>query len=134
MARFKMFLTFNGNRDGAIAMEDINGDDKPEVLISGVDNSNARITKLYKNTTLTNTINLKAEEEFFIFPNPVENQLTIKNGEGIITIYNLLGQLLLQKNNTQSSVSINVSDLPNGQYFIHITKSNGQILVKQFYK
>lgn len=52
---------FSGVRDGAVAFADINGDNKKDVVITGMNNSEQRIAKLYTNdglghfTEMTNT-------------------------------------------------------------------------------
>jgi Secretion system C-terminal sorting domain len=70
-----------------------------------------------------------------LFPNPVEDSLNIKlsdtNQLQSTSIYNALGQLLLQ--NTTSN-SIDVSDLTTGTYFISIATEKGvtnQKFIKQ---
>ena len=82
-----------------------------------------------------------SDYELQIFPNPVQDQLNIIDGQGQATIYNVLGQPVkeLTIHNGQSrgfgtSFTINVSDLPKGQYILHIQQENGHINVKQFIK
>ena len=69
-----------------------------------------------------------------IYPNPVRDNLTIENGQGILTIYNMLGQLVLEMTNNESQITINVSDLPKGHYLLRITKTKGTIVTQQFVK
>ncbi len=67
-----------------------------------------------------------------LYPNPVVNNLTIENGEGQVTIYNITGKLLIQTNITDSKQAINVADLPVGTYVIRIQKAGGQVVSREF--
>ena len=55
-----------------------------------------------------------------IFPNPVQDELNIIGGQGQITIYNLLGQPVKQFTINTEQSTINLTDLPSGQYILHI--------------
>lgn len=71
---------------------------------------------------------------FAIYPNPVENNLTIDTDEVIteINIYSITGVLVYSETSVSDNV-INVSDLNNGIYFINIKTENGDV-VKRFVK
>ena len=69
-----------------------------------------------------------------VFPNPVQDELNIINGEGLATIYNVLGQAVKQLTIKNSQLTINTSDLPKGQYILHILQQNGNVVTKQFVK
>ena len=69
-----------------------------------------------------------------LFPNPVKNELHIIDGQGQATIYNLLGQPVRQLIIDNEQLTINVSDLPNGQYILHILQQNGNVITKRFIK
>ena len=71
---------------------------------------------------------------FAIYPNPVENNLTIDTDEVIteINIYSITGVLVYSETSVSDNV-INVSDLNNGIYFINIKTENGDV-VKRFIK
>ena len=70
--------------------------------------------------------------ELQIFPNPVENELTIVGGEGIATIYNVLGQPVRELIINNEQLIIDVKDLPKGQYILR--KQNGNVITQQFLK
>ncbi len=66
-------------------------------------------------------------EELFNFgfeysPNPVANVLKLKAKEDIeqIAVYNLLGQQVMEKNPSRSSVKLNMNQLSDGVYIIHV--------------
>jgi hypothetical protein len=75
-------------------------------------------------------------EEIKIYPNPVQDKLTITNTKNIenIVIYNALGQLLRQFTINNSQLSIDVSDLPKGIYTLKVQDINGVITTQQFLK
>ena len=73
----------------------------------------------------SNIINVNYElgitnDKLSVFPNPVTNKLNIIGGQGQATIYNLLGQPVKQFTINTEQSTINVTDLPNGQYILHI--------------
>jgi hypothetical protein len=54
-----------------------------------------------------------------LYPNPVENMLTISSDElGEISIFDIRGKLIKQINKESQIELINVSDLENGLYFL----------------
>ena len=71
------------------------------------------------------TIKQNEVTNFFIYPNPAQNSITIKNIEVInkeIAIYNLSGKCVLHQKLV--SPQINVSNLQNGLYFLKIFDKN----------
>jgi hypothetical protein len=75
-----------------------------------------------------------SNDEVSIFPNPIRNELNIVNGEGMATIYNLLGQPMKQFAVNSGQFSINTTDLPKGQYLLSIQKENGNVVTRRFTK
>ncbi|MGK0388548.1 MAG: hypothetical protein ACI94Y_001278 [Maribacter sp.] len=69
-----------------------------------------------------------------IFPNPVLDELNIIDGQGRATIYDVLCQAIKAFSILDSSFSINLTDLPKGQYILHIQQGNGQVEIRQFIK
>ena len=72
--------------------------------------------------------------EIRVFPNPVKDELTVLEGEGQATIYNLIGQPINEYRISNSEYRISTQNLSKGQYILHITKANGNIVTKQFVK
>ena len=67
-----------------------------------------------------------------VFPNPASNQVTITdiadNKIKAVKIYDVMGRLRkMQKYNNATNVTINVSDLLNGIYFMEIISDHGSI-------
>jgi hypothetical protein len=74
----------------------------------------------------------------FAWPNPVKDNLNVKlsgyNGEAIISIYDMSGKdLLMQKQNATSAISINTSSFKAGTYLIKVNE-NGNVLKQSFIK
>lgn len=74
------------------------------------------------------------EEIFSVYPNPVVDNLTIENGLGTATVYNLSGQQLLEINVNSDQQQIDVSTLPKGNYILTLRQQNGQLQTQQFVK
>ena len=64
-------------------------------------------------------------QNFSIYPNPVSSILNIYNAENAnIQVYDVLGKLILTRDNISFEEQINVSQLTTGTYFIKIQKGN----------
>jgi hypothetical protein len=76
--------------------------------------------------------NFDSFNTFSIFPNPVNNEITIKSNEEIekIEIHSLLGQ----KVSSYFSAKADVTDLPSGIYLITVQTSEGKIGTKKMIK
>ena len=68
------------------------------------------------------------------FPNPVQDELNILNGEGDATIYNVLGQPVRTLIINTEQYSINTRDLSKGQYILSIQQENGKVITTRFVK
>lgn len=62
-----------------------------------------------------------------MYPNPVSNQLTVENLEGVsqVMVSNILGQSLFVQNVTAAKLTINTSDLETGVYIVTFVTENG---------
>ncbi|MBT8194929.1 MAG: T9SS type A sorting domain-containing protein, partial [Bacteroidia bacterium] len=73
----------------------------------------------------------KTNFSFFLYPNPAFNQATLNiqtlkpNKKATLSIFNNIGALLLQKEITLQTQSIDVEDLPAGIYYIQIQTELG---------
>lgn len=69
---------------------------------------------------------------FNVYPNPVDDVLTISNLEDVnkIDILDISGKLILSKEITSQKVSFNTADLTNGMYIISYHTSNGMLTSK----
>jgi Zn-dependent metalloprotease len=82
------------------------------------------------NFTLIVTPNLSVaqnvKQNVVIFPNPAKNQITIKgefDSNESITIFNLLGQRVIERNSISSEERIDVSKLESGVYTVYFNSS-----------
>lgn len=102
---------YNGN--GNPADDDTNGNGSPDYLESGV--------------ALGSTQN--QSDLFSIYPNPVDNVLTIQNSTSYeiesVLIYNTNGAVVKQLTNTESVTAISVNDLASGLYLVQIKTGVG---------
>jgi hypothetical protein len=77
---------------------------------------------------------ISEQKSIKIYPNPVVDKLNlhipIKHSGGVLTIYNLVGQQVYQSLITNINNQIDISNYPNGPYFIMYDKN----LIKSYYK
>lgn len=90
-------------------------------------------------TNIYLAVNSFNNKTFSIYPNPSKDRLILSSNEnnGIlkIKIYNIEGKLLSNKSlKFEDKISIDVSNLSSGMYFLNIKDENGQIEVKKFIK
>ncbi len=83
-------------------------------------------------TTSTNDGSLT--ETIELFPNPTRDQLTLINGKGQATIFNVLGQPVKRMTIDGDEATVELGDLLNGQYYLQVLQEDGKILVNQFSK
>lgn len=94
--------------------------------------SQAQVTALFNNNTLSSQDFKKNDIAIQLYPNPANDVLNIEmtNEVKSIEIYNIQGQKVKSANKNQ----INVSDLANGMYMIKIEDSENGIATKKFLK
>ncbi len=70
----------------------------------------------------TEGIGEQSANALVIYPNPVNDKLTLEVQEAIVTVevYNLMGALVYSQENCGNKVEINTSNLPSGIYYIHL--------------
>ncbi|WP_456377875.1 T9SS type A sorting domain-containing protein [Lutibacter sp.] len=72
------------------------------------------------------------ETQLSLYPNPVKNSFTVQNNSNYtienLSIYTILGKLILQTNNVNAP--INVSTLKNGVYLVKITSDSKTAIQK----
>lgn len=70
----------------------------------------------------------QSDDSFLVGPNPVSDILTIsstsENTKPQVVLTNYLGEVVYDKHSEASSLSIDVSALPNGIYFVRISSGN----------
>ncbi|AFL79909.1 hypothetical protein Aeqsu_0396 [Aequorivita sublithincola DSM 14238] len=70
--------------------------------------------------------------KFSVYPNPVKDMLNIKSVSAIdnVTVYDILGKVVLQENPGKISPAINMSGLASGSYLVKVTIGNTSKTVK----
>lgn len=79
------------------------------------------------NQSTTNVNNTKQITEFQIFPNPTLNDFSIKIINNIsynLTLVNLLGDVLIEKNGIFNTENVSLSNLPKGIYTLLLQTEN----------
>ena len=94
--------------------------------------SNAEVTNLYTNNTLSSSDFTENNIEVSLYPNPANDILNIEMTSDVksIEIYNIQGQKVLSSNQKQ----INVSNLASGIYMIRIQDVDNAIATKKIVK
>ena len=64
-----------------------------------------------------------------VYPNPIQNELTISGENGLIELFDVSGKLLISREHTYFSV-LSVSDLNSGSYIFKLTSENGTLIQK----
>ena len=75
------------------------------------------------NLEYTEGIGEQSGNKTLIYPNPVNDKLTVEAQEaiGTVEIYNLMGAMVYSQKNCTNKVEINTADLQSGIYFIRLT-------------
>jgi hypothetical protein len=83
-----------------------------------------------------NGLDEPTEDVFAIFPNPTDNILDVETGRGMSLldqtyhITNMIGQALMIGTITAENHRIDVSDLPQGMYFITVGDATRKFVVR----
>ncbi|MDC8000688.1 T9SS type A sorting domain-containing protein [Aequorivita todarodis] len=69
---------------------------------------------------------------FSVYPNPVKDMLNIKSAASVdkVTVYDILGKVVLQETPGKISPAINMSNLASGSYLVKVTIGNSSKTVK----
>ena len=96
--------------------------DKPSEFI----NASEVMWSFFKNHRLDCPSNISKVDEvpWKVYPNPVKHQLHLKGEVDGWALYNPEGSLIHQETMTSMSVTLNMSHLPIGIYFIKVHKGN----------
>ncbi len=69
----------------------------------------------------TNTTLAHKDYQISISPNPATNKIKITNTSSVfvnVTVYNILGDEMVIKNDVEQSIEIDISDFPSGTYIV----------------
>lgn len=82
------------------------------------------IDNIAVDTTLSN--NVTEDNPFAFYPNPVTAVLNLSYKQSIsaVTVYNMLGQKIIENNPDNTIVRLDMSKVPSGSYIVRITSGN----------
>ena len=72
------------------------------------------------------------KSNFTFYPNPVKDILNLSYSQNItnVSVYNLLGQKVLEKNINSNSTQVNMSEFASGSYLVKVTSENQTKTIK----
>lgn len=123
-----------GMDEGTIVFGDIDGDNDPDLLITGELNFTGFILQLYINkgsSFPTSTIETPSIPMLTVVPNPFHQSTTfeiesIPGDQGILRIFNSNGMLQFQKEVvSETNFTFNHKHLPSGIYFYEVVSKTG---------
>jgi hypothetical protein len=117
-----------GNGSGSVVVYDSNS----EVIYNSPGNYGSGGAAAFIVNVLILENNDNQLNSVVVYPNPAKSVLNIENAENsTIVIYDLLGRVVLTKNNISLYEQLNVSNLNIGTYLIKIS-NNGQVKTDKF--
>jgi hypothetical protein len=122
-----------------VAIEDIVGltDNKHISQFVFVSEGGATVymDNIYFNVEDTAGLNGVKASKFVMYPNPVKDVVTLQAGNTIekVTVYNMVGQQVLEVLPNMNAVTLNVDQLQNGVYLVKTTV-NGAVSTQKFIK
>jgi hypothetical protein len=127
------WLTYNINLDDFVNLA--NRDHIAQLIISSNGNSTVYIDNVYFSTTEVSSVNTFNKNAFVVYPNPAADMVSVKGNTTIdtITVYNTLGQQVMQTNPKADTAVLNVASLTSGVYIISTT-SGKAVSTQKFIK
>ena len=99
------------------------------------DASGNAATELTRTVTVTEVLGLESTEinSVSIYPNPTTSKWTIESSRGIntLTLFNLLGQKVLEQTVNDTKVNIDASNLKAGVYMLKVNKTTLKRVIKR---
>jgi hypothetical protein len=137
------FTILNGNCSDWSCKEDISGqacadannyNDRNNLL--GGFSQDITLNLIYGSCATPSTGIDELKNSFSIYPNPSNGIINIQAANTIktVSIYNMIGNLVMVKNIANKQSTLNIENLTNGVYFMEFNLSNGSILNSKFIK
>jgi hypothetical protein len=82
-------------------------------------------------------INEVEKENVKVFPNPATNSITFNTGmykDFILTIFNAIGQTVMQKQLATSITTLNIQSFQQGMYYYQLINDKGKVISGKFVK
>ncbi|MEQ1733169.1 MAG: PKD domain-containing protein [Bacteroidia bacterium] len=92
---------------------------------------NVNVININAPTALKTTINKTLVS---MYPNPANNKLTVsiaQNDNSVITMYDAIGKQVMQQKATGLSTELNVSNLPQGMYFVNVNGTTQKVVISE---
>ena len=76
------------------------------------------------------------ESNFSIYPNPSNGIINVQAAEKIntVNVYNMIGNLVMVRNISNTQTTLDIEKLTNGIYFIELNFDNGSIINSKIIK
>lgn len=132
---FDLQCSFPGLKNGFATEIRLNNTNQPALLINGIAQNDAYVTKLYLNNSATLSIDEHLlDDKIGIYPNPVQDVLNIKldNSSNLeqVSIFDISGREIISSKQSE----INVSHLYAGIYIVKLVDVDGAQGTKKFVK
>ncbi|MGC9343294.1 MAG: T9SS type A sorting domain-containing protein, partial [Bacteroidales bacterium] len=110
--------------------------DRTTTIVVTAEDGTTTLTYSILFTRSTVSVGEVSAGSFQVYPNPATDQLHINNGSQIsgITIANVLGEIVMNRNIESESVQLNISDLDAGYYILKIKTKDGNEITTSFMK
>ncbi|MBN2682844.1 MAG: T9SS type A sorting domain-containing protein [Bacteroidales bacterium] len=96
-----------------------------------IDNATGEIMNGVKSDISVGFENNILPTEVVIYPNPSNGILNVRNAENsTITVYNVLGEVVISVNNAENLQMINLTNQPEGTYIVKIENNNSVVTQK----
>ena len=93
----------------------------PNYVVNAVSTRKCNTVMLLKRAQTTSIAEVNGMSKIRLYPNPVNSDLTITNLKGInVEIYNIVGQQIIYHENASGDLSVDMSNLPDGVYFVKL--------------
>ena len=136
------FTILNGNCSDWSCKEDISG--QPCADPGNYNDRNHLLGGFTQDTTLnlqfgscTDPTNVsQIEDNFSIYPNPSNGIINVQAAERIntVNVYNMIGNLVMVRNISNTQSTLNIEHLTNGVYFMELNFDNGSIINSKIIK
>jgi len=137
------FTILNGNCSDWSCKEDISGqpcadaanyNDRNNLL--GGFSQDTTLNLQYGSCTTPSTGMVEKVNSYSLYPNPSNGIVTIKSDDKIKTlkVYNMIGNLVMIKNISNTQSILNIEHLTNGVYFMELNLDNGSLINSKFIK
>jgi len=135
--------SFPGIANGKVAFADVDGDSDQDLMIAGADSTQNELVKLYINQDIILSVSEREPQqrlEVSIYSNPIKgNNLFVLcnfhiNAQASFKLFNLNGSLIREKtayfNKGENSLTMDVSTLPSGNYFLEVIQGSQKGIAK----